>query len=96
MSQTGKHADLKFDKKWYIVDDRVMGGKSQSEIKYEDGYAKFFGKTNTDGGGFCSARTQNFEKMDLSKFKGIRFKARSRDKAIYKFGLHDTYSFDSI
>ena len=73
-----------------------MGGKSQSYINFEDGYAKFSGNTNTNGGGFCSTRTNNFKPIDLSDFKGVKIKARSKDNAVYKFGLHDTYGFDGI
>lgn len=67
-----------FDLIWKVLDDVVMGGKSESSAKVlelKDGnYVKFAGATNTQGGGFCSVRTKNFEPaFDLSENSGIVF-----------------------
>ena len=49
-----------FSTSWYTLDDRVMGGKSYSYSNYEstssgifpNGYGKFDGIANSEGGGF--------------------------------------------
>jgi hypothetical protein len=43
---------------WFIVNDAVMGGKSVGAFQIDHGVLTFTGKTNTDGGGFTSIRTQ--------------------------------------
>ena len=78
-----------------------MGGKSESSAKVlelKDGnFVKFAGATNTQGGGFCSVRTKNFEpSFDLSEFNGITFKARSLKNFKYKFNLRDEENWDSV
>lgn len=78
-----------------------MGGKSLSQATVEnekgDNFIKFEGITDTNGGGFCSARTKNFATpLDLSEFKGITFKARSFKNFNYKFNLRDEENWDSI
>ena len=50
---------------WYVVNDNVMGGRSEGTFTIEQGTLRFAGRTNTDGGGFSSIRTQRF-KLDLS------------------------------
>ena len=67
-----------FDLVWKVLDDVVMGGKSLSSAKvvegYDGNYVRFSGETNTDGGGFCSVRTKNFEPpFDLSNYNGLVF-----------------------
>lgn len=76
---------------WYITDDQVMGGKSQSYFTTQEGdYDKFYGTLNTNGGGFCVVRTNQFDKpFDLSKYKGIALDVRSDKDLTYKFGLTD-------
>jgi hypothetical protein len=39
-----------------VVNDDVMGGRSEGRVHVEDGRLVFRGATNTDGGGFSSAR----------------------------------------
>eukprot|EP00929_Paragymnodinium_shiwhaense_P046030 TRINITY_DN23465_c0_g1_i1.p1 TRINITY_DN23465_c0_g1~~TRINITY_DN23465_c0_g1_i1.p1 ORF type:complete len:226 (-),score=29.70 TRINITY_DN23465_c0_g1_i1:207-884(-) len=43
---------------WFVIDDQVMGGKSQSALTMtDDGAIEFAGTINTKGGGFSSCRT---------------------------------------
>lgn len=56
---------------WYIVNDNVMGGRSEGDFQQETGQLTFSGRTNTDGGGFSSIRTGPLE-LDLSSHDGIR------------------------
>lgn len=92
--------DQNFDQIFGVLDDVVMGGKSQSNatIENDDGsYIKFEGVTDTNGGGFCSVRTKNFSSpLDLSEFNGITFRARSLKNFNYKLNLRDEENWDSI
>jgi hypothetical protein len=56
---------------WYVVNDNVMGGRSEGTFTIEQGTLRFAGRTNTDGGGFSSIRTKPVQ-LDLSKYGGIR------------------------
>jgi hypothetical protein len=43
---------------WYCLNDIVMGGKSSSQLRLQEGGGLIFsGSVNTTGGGFCSCRT---------------------------------------
>lgn len=59
------------DLKWYVVNDNVMGGRSAGDFEQEQGQLRFAGRTNTNGGGFSSIRTQPLQR-DLSNYAGIR------------------------
>lgn len=43
--------------RWFVVDDGVMGGRSQGTVTVADGMLRFAGTIETDGGGFSSVRT---------------------------------------
>ena len=60
---------------WYVVNDNVMGGRSEGNFKVEQGQLRFAGRTNTDGGGFSSIRTKPV-KLDLSEYAGIQLRVR--------------------
>ena len=64
---TASSADLG----WYVVNDNVMGGRSEGGFDMEDTTLVFAGRTNTRGGGFSSIRTRQLE-LDLSAHGGIR------------------------
>ncbi len=59
------------DLRWYVVNDNVMGGRSEGDFEQSDGQLRFAGNTNTDGGGFSSIRTRPVE-LDLSNYDGVR------------------------
>ena len=91
---------------WGAVDDVVMGGVSQSQIRLAEDRAIFTGIVSTDNnGGFASVRTRNFEPpMDLSVYEGVEIKVTGDGKR-YKFitrcegkwdGVGYCYSFDTI
>lgn len=46
------------DPGWYVVNDDVMGGRSDGAFRIEDGVLRFDGRTNTNGGGFASIRSR--------------------------------------
>lgn len=60
---------------WYVVNDNVMGGRSEGGFDQGQGILSFSGRTNTDGGGFSSIRTQAM-RLDLSNYTGIRLHLR--------------------
>ncbi len=91
---------------WGAVDDVVMGGVSQSNIRLADNKAIFSGIVSTDNnGGFASVRTRNFDvPLDLSDYEGIELKVTGDGKR-YKFiarcegkwdGIGYCYSFDTV
>jgi hypothetical protein len=63
------------DLDWYVVNDNVMGGRSEGDFRIEHGGLRFTGRTNTDGGGFSSIRTQPV-RLDLSTYAGIRLRVK--------------------
>jgi hypothetical protein len=56
---------------WYVVNDNVMGGRSEGGFSLQQGELVFTGRTNTRGGGFSSIRTMPLQ-LDLSGHEGIR------------------------
>ncbi len=56
---------------WYVVNDNVMGGRSEGDFDQTEGELHFTGITNTNGGGFSSIRTERLE-LDLSSHDGIQ------------------------
>ena len=60
---------------WYVLNDNVMGGRSEGTFKEEEGTLIFTGDTNPRGGGFSSIRTQTIE-LDLSGQSGIRLRVK--------------------
>ncbi|BAZ43807.1 NADH:ubiquinone oxidoreductase complex I intermediate-associated protein 30 [Chondrocystis sp. NIES-4102] len=100
------HPNSKLKDTWGAVDDVVMGGVSQSNIRLADREAIFSGIVSTDNnGGFASVRTRNLvPPMDLSDYQGIELKVTGDGKR-YKFitrcegkwdGIGYCYSFDTI
>ena len=60
---------------WFVVNDNVMGGRSEGDFRIERGVLHFTGRTNTDGGGFSSIRTEPLQ-LDLSNYDGIRLRVK--------------------
>ncbi|MDH3511805.1 MAG: CIA30 family protein [Gammaproteobacteria bacterium] len=58
---------------WYVLNDDVMGGRSTGDFDQERGELRFTGRTNTNGGGFSSIRTQPMQ-LDLSTYTGIQLR----------------------
>lgn len=58
---------------WFVVNDNVMGGRSNGGFAVEDGALRFTGATNTNGGGFSSIRSRG-KRLDLSAADGIRLR----------------------
>jgi monofunctional biosynthetic peptidoglycan transglycosylase len=60
---------------WFVVNDNVMGGRSEGDFRVDQGELHFAGRTNTRGGGFSSIRTNPMQ-LDLSGHDGIRLHVR--------------------
>ncbi|MBT8130726.1 MAG: CIA30 family protein [Gammaproteobacteria bacterium] len=60
---------------WFVVNDNVMGGRSEGGFALKDGKLYFAGATNTNGGGFSSVRTEQLQ-LDLSDYAGIRIRVK--------------------
>lgn len=101
---TNPNAQIK--ETWGAVDDVVMGGVSQSNIRLLGNKAIFSGIVSTDNnGGFASVRTRNFATpLDLSDYEGIELRVIGDGKR-YKFiarcegkwdGVGYCYSFDTV
>jgi uncharacterized protein YbjT (DUF2867 family) len=91
---------------WGVVDDVVMGGVSESQIRLGNQKAVFSGNVSTaNNGGFASVRTKNIiPPLDLSDYQGISLRVKGDGKR-YKFiircegkwdGMGYCYSFDTF
>ena len=76
---------------WYVVNDNVMGGRSDGDFEQENGELRFAGDTNTNGGGFSSIRTKPLE-LDLSNYEGIQLTVKG-DGRRYTWRLTTTASW---
>lgn len=68
-------SDTTDDLGWFVVNDNVMGGRSEGDFDIGDGRLRFAGRTNTRGGGFSSIRTRG-PNTDLSAFDGVRLRVK--------------------
>lgn len=73
------------DLAWYVVNDDVMGGRSEGGFHLEADALVFTGTTNTDNGGFSSIRSRP-RSFDLGDWDGIRLRVRG-DGRRYTFRL---------
>lgn len=80
---------------WGAVDDVVMGGVSESNIRLVENTALFAGNVSTaNSGGFASVRTRNFSPaFDLSGYEGIDLRVKGDGKR-YKFLLRTETKWD--
>lgn len=69
------------NRKWYVVNDRVMGGRSFGDLETTKNSIKFSGEVSLENnGGFSSIRSP-YQKTNLSDFSKviIRYRATGRD-----------------
>ena len=59
---------------WYVVNDGVMGGRSQGGVAVEAGTLRFTGTLVTQGGGFTSVRARRA--VDLTGEDGLELRVR--------------------
>ncbi len=63
---------------WQVVNDGVMGGRSQGYVKIDNGLLQFAGTLVTRGGGFTSVRA-NLD-ADLSDYDGLELLVRGNGR----------------
>lgn len=59
---------------WRVINDGVMGGRSQGYVEIEDGALRFTGTLVTQGGGFTSTRAART--ADLDGYDGLALRVR--------------------
>lgn len=76
---------------WYIVDDVVMGGRSNGSFTVTDkGHGRFYGIVSTENnGGFSSVRHQTKMK-DVAGFSTIKIRLKGDGKK-YQFRVRSDY-----
>lgn len=80
---------------WWIVNDGVMGGLSQSDMDVQNGAATFKGTVSLENyGGFASVRAP-IPDIDLSGRSGFQIRVRGDGKR-YKFRIRTNNSFDGV
>lgn len=70
---------------WRVVDDVVMGGRSNGNFKLNsDGHGEFYGKVSLENnGGFSSVR-YNFKVVESSDYKSFQLRVKGDGKS-YQF-----------
>jgi len=63
---------------WLVVNDGVMGGRSEGAISTETGEIQFAGTIVTDGGGFSSVRRALYDGLGESAALQLRVRADQR------------------
>lgn len=88
--KTGTSAD------WKAIDDRIMGGLSQSQPRGIDAVGlRFSGEVSLENnGGFASIRSESGH-FDLSQFAGLKLRLRGDGKS-YKLSLRTDVFFDGV
>jgi NADH dehydrogenase [ubiquinone] 1 alpha subcomplex assembly factor 1 len=82
--------------KWQAVDDRIMGGCSQSQPAYiENVGLRFTGTVSLENnGGFASIRSKP-DNYDLGQYSGLVLRLRGDGKT-YKISLRTDLYFDGV
>jgi monofunctional biosynthetic peptidoglycan transglycosylase len=70
---------------WIVVNDNVMGGRSEGGFSFKKKRLIFSGNTNTNGGGFSSIRTKPSD-FDLRDQTGLHIRYKG-DGRTYKLGV---------
>lgn len=76
--------------RWEVVNDGVMGGRSEGHFVIEDGVLRFAGTLVTRGGGFTSVRTTRA--LDLSAYAGVELRVRGGGRG-FEVNLVDAAAF---
>lgn len=89
-------SDAQAASSWQAVDDRIMGGRSQSRPHYVDNVGLRFAGTVSlaNHGGFASIRSPSGQ-WDLSRCAGLCLRLRGDGKR-YKLSLRTDLFFDGI
>jgi len=80
-------SDPQEPERWRVMNDDVMGGRSEGDAAFNDGRMTFFGDINTDGGGFSSIR-RPLEPGALAGAAGVRLRVKA-DGRPYRVTVRD-------
>ena len=88
--------DAQLVSNWEAIDDRIMGGCSQSQPEHIDNVGlRFSGTVSLDNnGGFASIRS-NPDNADLGQYKGLTLRLRGDGKS-YKISLRTDHFYDGV
>lgn len=75
---------------WRVVNDGVMGGRSEGHVAIEEGVLRFTGTLVTRGGGFTSVRTERA--LDLCAYAGVELRVRGGGRE-FEVNLVDDATF---
>lgn len=76
---------------WRVVNDNVMGGRSQGGMVFKDNTLIYEGFINTNGGGFSSIR-YDFNDGTLNTYQSIKLRVRTQDHHLeYRMIFEDAY-----
>ncbi|MDX2263302.1 MAG: CIA30 family protein [Gemmatimonadales bacterium] len=78
--------DAAAEAEWDVVNDGVMGGRSQGFVTIADGALRFTGTLVTQGGGFTSVRAPRV--IDLSGQSGLELRVRGSGRQ-FEIELND-------
>jgi len=81
---------------WEAIDDRIMGGSSQSQPECIDNVGLRFSGTVSleNNGGFASIRSSSYN-ADLGQYRGLTLRVRGDGKC-YKLSLRTVHFFDGV
>ena len=86
----GSMKEKDFGSRFRALNDVVMGGASDAQVRLVDGVARLAGETEDQRGGFASVKSRDFDvPLDLSAYTGLRVTCRGDGKR-YKLILYDT------
>ena len=77
---------------WIVVNDNVMGGRSEGGFERGDEGLVFSGRTNADGGGFSSIRGPLPRQAELGKADGLTLRLRATGNRTFKVDLRQVES----
>ncbi|NNK72669.1 MAG: CIA30 family protein [Flavobacteriaceae bacterium] len=69
---------------WYVVNDDVMGGRSDATLKQQDNYMIFKGEISLDNNGRFSSIRSDFKARDISSYSTVVIELKGDGKT-YQF-----------
>ena len=78
-------------RRWRVVNDGVMGGRSSGQIRLDDGTMIYTGSINTNGGGFSSIR-RTISPGTLANAVALKFN-HAGDGRVYKVSIRSSAAY---
>jgi hypothetical protein len=77
---------------WQVVDDVVMGGRSDGNFKInKEGFGEFYGRVSLENNGGFSSLRHRFSSMEVNGFKEVVLRVKGDGKK-YQFRVKDKTS----